>query len=429
MCVLQCGRSVNVLTEGTTILPCGNSRAWILGFQGADELEALQIMGELHPHLSSLLSLPIPSVRDHPIRPAPERPDAVMGGGEGRARVAGHEGSLVGDGGGGIVPAGMTGLVGKGLICAIGGSDGLRDLALVETLRVGPTLSAVADGMSAEEDVCEGGGGGVARRWGAAVGLPVRLRAAACALAGGALYVVGGWDGREACQNAYVYRQCTGGSGGDWAWQAIAPLQRRRQALACAVVHDKVYAIGGFDGTSNLRSVERYDAGADAWRGVADMLQCRRGCAAAAINGQLIVVGGSDATAVHSSVESYNMYSNVWTSLASMSTPRRLASAAVACGKLVVVGGWDGVRALSSCEAYVPETGAWESVAPMAQVRHGAAAVTAASKMYVLGGWDGVSSHRLSSVEVLSADLSAWTAAPSLDCARFGLCAAFLPLD
>ena len=269
----------------------------------------------------------------------------------------------------------------------------------------------------------------VARRWGAAVGLPVRLRAAACVLAGGALYVVGGWDGREACQNAYVYRQCTGGSGGDWAWQAIAPLQRRRQALACAVVHDKVYAIGGFDGTSNLRSVERYDAGADAWRGVADMLQCRRGCAAAAINGQLIVVGGSDATAVHSSVESYNMYSNVWTSLASMSTPRRLASAAVACGKLVVVGGWDGVRALSSCEAYVPETGAWESVAPMAQVRHGAAAVTAASKMYVLGGWDGVSSHRLSSVEVLSADLSAWTAAPSLDCARFGLCAAFLPLD
>ena len=159
------------------------------------------------------------------------------------------------------------------------------------------------------------------------------------------------------------------------------------------------------------------------------MLQCRRGCAAAAINGQLIVVGGSDATAVHSSVESYNMYSNVWTSLASMSTPRRLASAAVACGKLVVVGGWDGVRALSSCEAYVPETGAWESVAPMAQVRHGAAAVTAASKMYVLGGWDGVSSHRLSSVEVLSSDLSAWTAAPSLDCARFGLCAAFLPLD
>ena len=143
-------------------------------------------MGELHPHLSSLLSLPIPSVRDHPIRPAPERPDAAIGGGEGRARVAGLDG-CVGDGGGEIVPAGMAGLVGKGLICAVGGSDGLRDLALVETLRVGPALSAVADGMSAEEDVCEGGGGGShgggEQQWACRydfVLLRVRLREAPC---------------------------------------------------------------------------------------------------------------------------------------------------------------------------------------------------------------------------------------------------------
>ena len=27
------------------------------------------------------------------------------------------------------------------------------------------------------------------------------------------------------------------------------------QALACAVLHDKIYAVGGYDGSANLRSV------------------------------------------------------------------------------------------------------------------------------------------------------------------------------
>ena len=95
-----------------------------------------------------------------------------------------------------------------------GGSDGLRDLAVVEILQVGA-----------------GGVGGVATRggaaaWGAGVSLPACRRAAACALVGDSLYVVGGWDGKEACKSAFVFRPLS--ARGEWGWQAIASLQVRK---------------------------------------------------------------------------------------------------------------------------------------------------------------------------------------------------------
>ena len=40
----------------------------------------------------------------------------------------------------------------------------------------------------------------------------------------------------------------------EWCWDSIGRLRVRRQGLACAALHDSVYAIGGYDGASNLRS-------------------------------------------------------------------------------------------------------------------------------------------------------------------------------
>ena len=65
--------------------------------------------------------------------------------------------------------------------------------------------------------------GGAAAAWGAGVSLPACRRAAACALFGDSLYVVGGWNGNEACKSAFVFRQVS--ARGEWGWQAIASLQ------------------------------------------------------------------------------------------------------------------------------------------------------------------------------------------------------------
>ena len=45
----------------------------------------------------------------------------------------------------------------------------------------------------------------------------------------------------------------------------------------------KIYLIGGFDGTSRLRSVEVYDVETDRWVFINNMLVSRAGCGAAVV--------------------------------------------------------------------------------------------------------------------------------------------------
>lgn len=72
------------------------------------------------------------------------------------------------------------------------------------------------------------------------------------------LYLCGGWDGKEASDSVFVFRRSPGAGGegergGGWGWATVASLLHRRQALACAVLHEALYAVGGYDGNSNLR--------------------------------------------------------------------------------------------------------------------------------------------------------------------------------
>jgi hypothetical protein len=237
-----------------------------------DELQALMVMGELYPHLSALAALSFPTIHDYPIRPVPiptdcseqmngmatmKRGERGLGGGEQTVSQS-WEG----------VPAGLNGVRNSGVICALGGSDGSRDLSGVDLLRlhVRPAMAAQVKGAEREGGGAGGAGGGNADNdhgegeWVQGVAMPATRRASACALLGDALYVVGGWDGKEASDSVFVFRRRPGGGGEGvgvapqgWGWESVAPLLNRRQALACAVLHERLYAVGGYDGTSNLR--------------------------------------------------------------------------------------------------------------------------------------------------------------------------------
>jgi hypothetical protein len=64
-------------------------------------------------------------------------------------------------------------------------------------------------------------------------------------------------------------------------WTTIAALQRPRAWPSAAVLDQRIYVIGGFDGANRLRCVEVYDPDADAFAFVANMNVCRAGGAAA----------------------------------------------------------------------------------------------------------------------------------------------------
>ena len=48
-------------------------------------------------------------------------------------------------------------------------------------------------------------------------------------------------------------------------WEEVAPLNDHRRALAVISLPDGVYAIGGYDGSNYLNTVERYDSDENKW--------------------------------------------------------------------------------------------------------------------------------------------------------------------
>ena len=45
------------------------------------------------------------------------------------------------------------------------------------------------------------------------------------------------------------------------AWVPVESMQSRRSTLGVSVLNDELYAVGGFDGTNGLDTVEKYNPG------------------------------------------------------------------------------------------------------------------------------------------------------------------------
>lgn len=63
-----------------------------------------------------------------------------------------------------------------------------------------------------------------------------------------------------------------------------------------AVLGDKVYAVGGFNGSLRVRTVDVYDPTTDAWSQCSSMEARRSTLGVAVLNGCIYAVGGFDGT-------------------------------------------------------------------------------------------------------------------------------------
>ena len=52
------------------------------------------------------------------------------------------------------------------------------------------------------------------------------------------------------------------------SWTFVAPVSGVRDAVGLGVLDDRIYAVGGYNGTHNLDDVEAYDAEDDEWKQV-----------------------------------------------------------------------------------------------------------------------------------------------------------------
>ena len=101
----------------------------------------------------------------------------------------------------------------------------------------------------------------------------------------------------------------------------------------------------------------------------------------AVLNNRIYACGGYDGSKFLSSCEVYDQYPNTWTPIKSMKCARSRVSLVANGGKLYALGGFDGVANLSSVEVYDPESDTWTFTTGMQTHEGGvAAAVLAVSK-------------------------------------------------
>jgi hypothetical protein len=227
----------------------------------------------------------------------------------------------------------------------------------------------------------------------------------AAAAHGGYLYALGGGGGALGDDNvplASVEKAPIHADGSLGPWSLDSYLTTPRRGLKVALAQDRLYAIGGYNG-SFLKSTERLDlsptASTHEWRLEPEAAVIDRYIHSAALLGQrLFVLGGHVQKAgpmSYGDVESARI--NADGSLAPwqvaqtrLQVPRFIASAFAYGNYLYIAGGHNGARRLASVEMAAVgadgRVGPWTFAAPLQVERSAAAAAVHGHHVYVLGG-------------------------------------------
>jgi len=179
-------------------------------------------------------------------------------------------------------------------------------------------------------------------------------------------------------------------------WVPMPDMLTPRRWHASVSIGNKLYVLGGFDGTNRLRACEVFDPRTGIWSPIAPMHEARDGHAAVALpTGHIFVMGGYNGTQRVASCEIYDINKNVWRRVASMRCAREgLAAATFVCpvptsaqalrGRyskpgdstkqtqlyVYATGGYDGTDYLRSTEVYDPIRNLWLSGPPLRSARY-----------------------------------------------------------
>ncbi|MDO8413049.1 MAG: kelch repeat-containing protein [Gallionellaceae bacterium] len=275
------------------------------------------------------------------------------------------------------------------------------------TINVGESQQYTATGTFSDgtSHALVGGSGA----WVGKASMPTARFAMAAGIVNGTLYAVGGFNSSGALTTMEAYDPVTN------TWTPKASMSTPRYLFAVEVVNSMVYAVGG-DRTypgGTLATVEAYDPMTNTWIPKASMSIRREGPAAGAVNNILYVAGGCCNNGVLATMEAYDPRTNTWTPRASMSTPRFGFALGVINGVLYAVGGYNEISGyLATTEAYDPASNTWMPKASMLTPRSGFAMGVVNGMLYAVGG--GNSSGTLATVEVYDPVTNTWADRPSM---------------
>jgi len=219
------------------------------------------------------------------------------------------------------------------------------------------------------------------------------------------IFVIGGWDGVNAVSNVVeAFDPETG------IWTRKTNMHTAVVYPAVAVVGNNIHILGGYTGSNYTNRHQVFSTVTNNWSLAQVLPQARSGGGAANVDDKIYLIGGYNGT-VLSLNQMYNPASNNWTTKAAMPTPRTDFAIAQLYDGIYVIGGWND-DVLNTNEFYYPPTDTWYTYYPSDVYRAGSSAAIANNKIYLIGGGNQFSYS--SKTEVYNANTNEWLSMASL---------------
>lgn len=239
-----------------------------------------------------------------------------------------------------------------------------------------------------------------------------------CAILDNKMYVIGGFDGLE------YFNSCRCYDFDQKQWQNIAPMNTRRCYVSVTVLHGIIYAMGGFDGHSRQSTAEKYDPATNQWTLLPNMNVARSDADATTLNGQIYITGGFNGIECLNTAEIYDPEVNEWSLLPPMLFRRSGVSCIAYDSMIYVLGGFDGTIRLRSVERFDPITETWNTVPDMLSPRSNFAVEVVDDVIIVIGGFNGIGTTHY--VECYDKKLNEWRHASDMSLNRSALSACLI---
>ena len=135
------------------------------------------------------------------------------------------------------------------------------------------------------------------------------------------------------------------------SWETLSSMPTSREC-DIALFDNKIYAFGGFDGSSGLRNVEVYDIANDSWSNKSEMPYDLSAYHLASFDNFIFLIGDYDDYI--DGVHLYNALDETWNTLVTNFTGRRHAAVVRNNDWIYVIGGYDGSTVFDLVEKCKP---------------------------------------------------------------------------
>jgi len=234
------------------------------------------------------------------------------------------------------------------------------------------------------------------------------------------LYAIGGYNGQERLNTVEVFDAKTK------RWSKVAAMNCKRSAVGAVALGDHLYVCGGFDGISSLDTVERFDPEENSWTMMPSMTKHRSAAGVVQLFGKIYALGGHNGLSIFDSVEVYDTQTESWTETVPMLSKRCRLGVATLNGKIYACGGYDGSSFLRSVECFDPVLNKWSYIQSMNVTRSRVALVADMDRLWAIGGYDGM--KNLSTVEMYNPDTDSWSFVASMESHEGGVGVGVIPM-